>query len=253
MENALYRKGRHVGYVTNWRFILCKCGRWFKCPSINIIEVNRMIEIGLRDGQLPVPVVPIFLAYNRSTDSYFCYDGNEQIEACRYIDNIVRFYCKDIGNAKAIVDIISDVNDDDVYFECYHNTERRDILHMTTCLAPIAHSVEEEIKGLAVKYVTRYPKFASTAMSPRSPNFKIEKFIEDVRNIYKRLNAIVSISDIDILLERLNEIYANDHSVWENSKIKPEAKFKCHQHGFWLYINGDLNVDHIVELYSRFI
>jgi len=107
--------------------------------------------------------------------------------------------------------------------------------------------IKKDILDIVKKIETKYPNFVSTTSNCHSPNFNRDCIVDQLINIYIKLkenNPSLNIPFFQKLLYDLNDKYSSgllcDFNKYKASKID-----KCKKYNFWLFINKNINIEHL--------
>lgn len=72
--------------------------------------------------------------------------------------------------------------------------------------------------------------------------------MDDIYNLYNVYNGKINIEQIQEALVKLNNYYSNQQMCKPHSTYKQHVIDKCTKSGLWLFINRNLQIEHIEKI-----
>lgn len=224
---------KHKVYVGIWNKISKCVKKWSRNRNVNEGRVDEIVNLYRSDELYPLPF--IYLAVLRD-EGIVCYDGNHRRTA---LDKVLDL------DIECMIDILFDCQQKDV--ELMFRLINENIEVPESCFEPINNEkqlIENQIKDLVTYYVGRYNSLVSNSKNCYSPSFHPDLLEIDIRKIYDDYNKELSITDITIILDKMNEAYSKKKYIQHSAKSDAQVG-KCKKFGLWLFlIDRRINRDH---------
>jgi hypothetical protein len=241
LGTKLYEDGLHRGFLIKWKTIEPLCKKWSRNRNVDNERVKEMIEYYEGGGYIP----RIIHLAELEAEGLACYDGNHRREVFSQVD--ADFAC--------VVDIMFGANQTQVYdaFNNINKSVQLPAIYIETGV----DDIRDEIVDLVRLYEVNYKSFISPSARCHSPNFNRDNFVDNIYAIYKMLNNangqthprllkdVYGIAHIKVILEKLNDEYANERICKPHSYYKKNAIDKCKKYGLWLFIEHTIPFEHV--------
>jgi hypothetical protein len=268
LGTAIYSKdggSRHRGYVIKWGLLGPLVQKWSHNRDPDPARVQELVDHHARGGYFPcmLHVACLSPEPNRTTATgpLWVYDGNHRREALARIDDPdivcvvdvlmatchrqVREAFDAINKAVPVPAIYFTDDDDEEGIINNNNNNSAD----NKCKIKLM----SDILALVREYETKHKEFVSTSSRCHAPNFNRDAFVDSLHSMHKALGGRATIKDIGDILTDLNAHYAGNRMCSPHHSIKPTVVEKCRKHGFWLFLEKAVPVEHVTRLWlSRY-
>lgn len=215
---------KHKVYVGIWNKISKCVKKWSRNRDVNEGRVDEIVKLYESGGLYPLPF--IYLAVLKD-EGIVCYDGNHRRTA---LDKVLDM------DIECAVDIMFDCQQSDI--ELMFRLINENIEVPESCFEPIDKEkqiIEQQIKDLVARYVGKYRSLVSNSTKCYSPSFHPELLESDIRKIYNDYNKELSIINIGIILDKMNEAYGKRKYIQHTGKSDAQIG-KCRKAGLWLFL-----------------
>lgn len=241
LGHPIYITNGHKGYIIKWKLIVPICKKWSQNRDPDMSRVDEMIEYYKKGGYI---LSMIHLAEIKG-EGIVCYDGNHRRE-------LFDKCCDDFTTC--IVDVMFNTTQNEIY-KAFNNINKSvQLPAIYTEEGKDDIKVKDEILQLVRHYETKYKAFLSTSARCHAPNFNRDTLTDNIYNIYKSFNSIVSVEEIGRLLEQLNFEYSqgricHPHSYYDVLPPKTSLLLeKCRKYNFWLFMEKTIPFEHVKKL-----
>jgi len=231
LGNVLFSDGNHTVYYIKWSLLASLCKKWSRNRDPDSKRVKEMVQFCRGGGHLPKM---LFLA-EVEDEGLVCYDGNHRREVFQRLEGVyclidVMFNCTQLDVLDAFTNLNKSVQVPLIYLEDVHEETKGEILQLVR------------------KFEQRYPEFVKSSANCRSPHFNRDVFIDNLFDIYKAFEGAITVDELGVLLEALNEEYARGflrpHSIYTKPGQLHAIK-KCERFHFWLFLERTIPFEHI--------
>lgn len=238
LGQPIYNANGHKGYLIKWKLVTPFCKKWSRNRDADMERVKEMIDLYHKGGYIPRMIHLACLG----DEGVVCYDGNHRKEVFNAIS-------EDDDDLVCLVDIIFNATHNDVYkaFNNINKSVQLPAIYIEECNE---NDVKAEIIELVRQYEVRYRGLMSTSPRCHAPNFNRDTFTDNIYTIYKSYGGKKSIAEIRIVLDKLNEEYAQGKICRPHSMYKDTVIQKCKKHNMWLFLEKCIPIEH-VELIHR--
>jgi hypothetical protein len=230
----LYTDHAHKGYLVKWQLIAPLCKKWSGNRDTDKSRVKEMIQYVASGGY-----VPKFIHVAELQDEgLVCYDGNHRREVFNSLED---------PNLQCVVDVLFCASQSDV-LEAFNNINKSVQL---PAIYLEDSKVKDKLLALVRQYEQRYKPFLSASPRCHVPHFNRDMFTENLDQIYKSFQGLVTIDEISILLSQLNGEYSQERLCRPHNTYKSNVVDKCRQYNFWLFLDRNICIEHVKNLYDR--
>jgi hypothetical protein len=222
-----------MGFIVRWNLIAPLVKKWSKNRDPDPLRVAEMKEHFIKGGYLPNQ---IHLA-ELSNEGLVCYDGNHRREVFNNFPDVL-----------CLIDVVLGATEPQVYkeFENINKAVQVPAIYLTETDKTV--NVKDDIITLVKTYEKNYKEYLSSSNRCHAPHFNRDTFVDNIYDIYNQFNGMVSISEIGILLKKLNIAYSKEqhcrpHRLYRNGIIE-----KCKKHNLWLFIDRIIPFEHLRTL-----
>jgi hypothetical protein len=247
--NALFNKigtlilvnGRHKMYMVEWEVVKPIIQKW-SCNREPDMERVKEIKSHIENGGY----VPLILhVADTKEEGLVCYDGNHRREALNILSK----------PPTVILDVLCDASKRDIYNEI--TQINKSVPVPTMYVGEDGNNIEvlkvrDQITCLVKRYESKYKSFASTSSRCHAPNFNRDMFMENILEIWKDMDGVISIDDLDTILQKINIAYSEGRMCRPHHTYRPQIVQKCKEGGLWLFIDRKIPSDHVKVLYNPF-
>jgi hypothetical protein len=217
LGQKIYVTNSHNGYLIQWKLIAPFCKKWSRNRDADQERIKEMIDHHQKGGYIPRM---IHLA-ELSDEGTVCYDGNHRKE-------VFNSFCND-ESIMCIVDIMFATTQKEVY-KAFNNINKS--VQLPAIYIEEEHNnthVKDEILALVKHYESTYKALLSPSARCHAPHFNRDVFTENIYNIWKSLGCHMSIVELGVMLDKLNDEYANGrlcrpHSLYKASVGQVQEK-----------------------------
>ena len=241
LGNFVFEYGKHRVYCMDWDTIKPLVKKWScnRDPDMKrVFEIRNHLE---RGGHVP------FLLHlaELKDEGLICYDGNHRREAFNMISRPLY----------VMIDVMFDASKKDVYedFTMLNKSVQVPSLYLgEDANHDLTRRVREDISALVRKYETQWRSFCSSSARCHAPNFNRDVLMENIFEIWREFDGMVSVDEIEALLHKLNDEYKSGRICKPHSSYKPQVISKCASDGLWLFLDKRIPIDHVKEVYNPF-
>ena len=237
LGHIVYNIKGHKGYMIKWKLISPFCKKWSRNREPDIERVNEMVEYYNNGGYIP----RIIHLAEIKNEGIVCYDGNHRKE----VFNI----CND-DNFMCIVDIMFNSTQNEVY-NVFNSINKSVQLPAIYIEDDGDENIKYEIIELVKKYEIRYKPFLSTSTRCLAPQFNRDVFTDNIYDIYKSFSKLITIKNIENILDMLNEEYSQGNICRPHSSYKKSVVDKCRKYNMWLFIERIIPIEHIEQIINK--
>jgi len=246
----------HIFYYVKYKEIKDYIGIYNNNRDIDELRVNMIYEYYKSGGYVPFI---LHLAQPERENIFKCYDGNHRWMVLNKIIN--EEYETDIG---CIINVVYEVLKEDIYEKYVNINESVPVPkiyleykeYVDNKINNKRYMINEHIMKLVKEIANKYPNFVSGTTRCIAPNFNRDDLIDQITDIYNSFedekgNNIVLISEIREMLYELNERYCREEMCKKHIKYRENLRIKCNKYKFWLFMEKNINVDHIHKIYKE--
>lgn len=238
---VVWTQGKHKLYLVEWNIVKPLIHKWSCNRDPDMTRVQEIVTHLENGGYVP-PILHVADA----EEGLVCYDGNHRREAFNLMRN----------PPTVILDVLCNASKKEIYNDFTNLNKSVQVPAMF--VGDDGDNVEvlkvrDQIVKLVRKYETKYKSFASTSARCHAPNFNRDMLMENILDIWKDMDGMVSIDEIEILLDKLNTMYAEGKLCRSHATFRQHVLQKCTEGGLWLFIDRKVPSDHVKMLYNPFI
>lgn len=233
IAQPLYNHGAHKGFLVKWKLVAPLVKKWSKNRDPDQERVNEMKQHHQAGGYLPNH---IHLA-ELPGEGLVCYDGNHR-----------RMVFNDFPDVLCVIDVIFMASESQIYneFEYINKAVQVPALYLPTT-TPVP---KDDIIALVKTYEQKYKSFLSTSARCHAPHFNRDMFVDNVHEIYQQFQGTLSVSELGVLLNKLNQAYSNELLCRPHRFYRDTVLDKCKKHDFWLFIDRFIPFEHVKRIHD---